>query len=370
MAGYLDTVKRDIGRWREAGLIDARTADALLADAEQHHRRSFSFGSVLAILAASLVAAALVLFVAANWEAFPRLARVAMVFAVILAGYVGGAWLKKNDHGAFAEAAWLIAATAFGGGIALIGQMYHLSGDEVDAIHVWAIGTAFAALALRSGPLTVGAVLLAGAWMVAVFVDGGPGRDVPLIYLLYAAILWAIAIWTASISARHLILLSLMLFAVLAYAEKEPLWVPLLLATVSAAVFAFAVFARQLADRLTGLGGGLAIQGLVGFIAGMSVIQVELYEGPYFLLIAIIVFAGIVAALLAAGRDNRALRWIAYAGFIFEIGFVYSMLIGTMLGTSGFFLAAGILLAVLAWLISRVERRMAGRPTEAVGEGA
>ena len=369
LAGYLDTVSKDIARWRAAGLIDEATAAALVADAEQHHRRRFSFGTVLAILAAVLLAAALLLLVAANWEAIPRLVRVAGIFAVILVGYAGGAVLQGRGHSAFAEGLWIIAAVAFGCGIALVGQMYHLSGDEKDALFVWALGTALAAAALRSGPLTAGTVLLAGSWMLAVAMGGGPGRSVPLEFPLYAAVLWAVSVWTASIASRHLILLSLMLYAALLYLDDEALVVPALLAAVSAGAFAFGHFQPRLADRLTRLGGGLMVQGLLGFIAGMSIIQVELHEGSYFVAIAAVTFAGIVGALLMAGRDSRALRWLAYAGFIFELGFVYLTLLGTMLGTAGFFFAGGISLALLAWFISRIERRMAASTGDA-GSGA
>jgi uncharacterized membrane protein len=370
LAGYLSSVRKDIDRWRDARLINDATASALAAEAEAHHRRGFSLGSILAILAAILVGAALLLLIAANWEAFPRLARVATIFVVILAGYGGGAVLKNRGQHAFAEGLWLLAAIAFGGGIALIGQMYHLSGDEADALLLWGAGTALAAAALRSGPLTIGSVLLAATWMVYVAIEGAPDTGVPLIYPLFAAVLWAIAVWTGSVSARHLILMSLMLFASLLYLEDEVVWVPVGLAAVSVGVFAAAVARPELAERLSGLGGGLVVQGLLGFITGMSIVQIELYEGPYFLIVAIVVFAGVVAALLLAGRGNRALRWTAYAGFIFELGFVYLTLFDTMLDTSGFFLASGLTLALLAWLINRVERRMAVPQGGIAGKGA
>lgn len=367
MAGYLDKIGKDIARWRASGLIDAATATALEADARAHHGAGISFGSILMILAATLFGAALLLAIAANWEAIPRLVRVGGIFAVLIVGYAGGAFAKGRGHNAIAEGLWLVAAVAFGGGIALIGQMYHLSGDEAGALFVWALGTAFAAAGLRSGPLTAGAVLLAASWMAFVFGDGGPGRDIPVGYLVFAAALWAISLWTASVAARHLILLSLMLFVVLLYVEDELLFVPMLLAVLSVAIVVIASQWPALADRVSGLGSGLAAQGLLGFIAGMSIVQAELYEGPYFLPVAVIVFAGIVGALLLAGRDNRALRWLAYAGFIFELGFVYLTLLDTMLGTAGFFFMAGVLLALLAWLISRVEKRLAAPEA---GEGA
>ncbi|TIP34654.1 MAG: DUF2157 domain-containing protein, partial [Mesorhizobium sp.] len=93
MAGYATRVRADIARWREIGLIDPVTAEALTRDVAANEGASLSFGSILAMMAALLFGAAILIFVAANWEAIPRLVRVAALFAVILAGYVGGAVL-------------------------------------------------------------------------------------------------------------------------------------------------------------------------------------------------------------------------------------------------------------------------------------
>lgn len=365
MAGYLSTLRKDIARWQAEGLIDAPTAAALLRDAEARPG-SISFGSVLAILAATLVGAALLLLIAANWETFPRILRVALIFAGILAGYVGGAELKARGHPAFGEALWLLAAVAFGAGIALVGQMYQLSGDEAQAILVWCVGTAFAAAALRSHPLTVGAVLLAGAWLLMVATEEGEGGSVPLLYLALAAALWAVSLWTGSVPARNLILLSLMLYAGLFYIDGESLHAPLVLAIVSAAAFAAAAWAPDRSEQVLRLGGALPAQGLLGFIAGMSAVQFEYYDTPKFVYVAILVLASVVAALVLAGRENRMLRWLAYAAFIYELGFIYIELIGSMLGTAGFFFAAGLVLAAIAIVIGRIEKRMA----KPAGEGA
>jgi uncharacterized membrane protein len=82
---------------------------------------------------------------------------------------------------------------------------------------------------------------------------------------------------------------------------------------------------------------------------------------------ALVVFAGIAAALYAAGRDSRALRTIAYIGFGLELCFIYVVTIGTMLGTAGLFLASGVVLGVIAIVIIRVERRMRNAATNQVG---
>ena len=369
MASYATKVKRDIARWREAGLIDDATAGSLSLDVERNAGTPVSFGAVLAMMAAALFAAAILVFVAANWEALPRLARVAMLFALIAAGYVGGAVLKLSGREAAGEGAWIVAATAFGASIALIAQIYHMSGDEAQAVLVWGVGTALAAAALRSGPLTVGAVLLAGAWMAMETTSGWRLSGPPLSWLALAAALYALSFFTRSLLARHLVLLSLYLFVALVhFADQSSFAAPLALAAAAAGLLAFGHLRPAEADRLLGLGQGLPVQALAGFLAGVGAIQITLVDEPGFVFPTILAFAGIVAALLVAGRDSRALRWFAYAAFAFHLCFLYVVMLGTMMDTAGFFLLAGLTLSALAWLIARFERRIAG--TAGAGDAA
>ena len=165
MARYAERLKKDIERWTGEGLIDAATATRLTTDVDAKAVSRISFTTVFSMMAAILLGAALLLLVAANWEAMPRLLRVALLLTLILVGYVGGAVLKLRGHGAFGEAAYLLAAIAFGGSIALIAQMYHLSGEEADAILTWFFGSVLAAVLLRSPTLTIGAVILSAVWL-------------------------------------------------------------------------------------------------------------------------------------------------------------------------------------------------------------
>ncbi|RUX31808.1 DUF2157 domain-containing protein [Mesorhizobium sp. M2A.F.Ca.ET.042.01.1.1] len=363
MAGYATRVRADIARWREIGLIDPATAEALMRDVAANERASLSFGSILAMMAALLFGAAILIFVAANWEAFPRLLRVAALFAVILAGYVGGAVLKTRDHAAIGEALWIVAAAAFGGSIALIGQMYHLSGDEASALVTWFAGTALAAVALRSSPLTVAAVGIADAWLVL----KGSGfywrAEIPHLFIVMAIVLFAISFWTRSRAARHLIILSVVLYLVLsAMDHHDTLPVAMSLAIVSVLLFAASVFAGDAIDRILQLGGRLPLHALLGFLTGMAIIQFELAdESTYnsgFAVASIVALASIVAAIMLAGRESRGLRWLAYTGFAFELAIIYSVTLRSMLDTAGFFLAAAVLLGMLALVIIRIEKRM------------
>ena len=362
MASYATRIRGDIARWRQAGLIDAPTADALIRDVAANERASLSFGSILAMMAALLFGAAILIFVAANWEAFPRLARVASLFAVILAGYVGGAVLKTRDHAAIGEALWIVAAAAFGGSIALIGQMYHLSGDEASALVTWCAGTALAAVALRSNPLTVAAVGIADAWLVLKGFGFYWRAEIPHLFIVMAIVLFAISFWTHSRAARHLIILSVILYLVLLATDHDTLPVAVSLAIASVLLFAASVFAGDPMNRILQLGGRLPLHALLGFLTGMAIIQFELAdESTYnsgFAVASIVALAGIVAAIMLAGRESRGLRWLAYAGFAFELAIIYGVTLRSMLDTAGFFLAAAVLLGILALVIIRIEKRM------------
>ena len=354
--GYIDKVGSDIARWRSAGLVSPETADALRADIEANHGKGLGFGQVLAIMAGLLLAAAVLIMVAANWEAIPRLWRVGTLFVLLAASYVGGAVLKLRDHSAFAEAAWLVGAAAFGGSIALISQMYHITGDEAQAILVWCLGTALAAAALRSPILTVAAVALAALW------GAWPGFalfsfQVNPWFLLLLAGMWAVSIWTNSIPARHLIILSLIGYVVMLYARYQGGELLVLLALLSAGLFVAATRFGDVTERITGLGEGLAVDGLIGFLVGMFGLQFVHADNANFAWIAALTLAGIIGALMVGGRIGRSLRWQAYLGFALEIAAIYAITIGSMLGTAGFFLLAAIGLGILAFVIIRVERR-------------
>lgn len=363
MASYSSKVRRDIARWAAAGLIDASTAEALERDIEARDRRSLSFGAILAMMAALLLGAAVLIFVAANWEAFPRLGRVGALFAVILAGYVGGALLKERGHAAVGEALWIVAAAGFGGAIALVGQMYHLSGDESSAMLTWCAGTGMAALLLRSNPLTVAAVGVADAWLAFKVFQGFDlfrQSEFPHMFVAIVAVLFGLSFWTRSRPARHLIVLSLILYAAMVAVDHDLIELAAALAAVSAACFVAAALAPEPVDRIVQLGGRLPLHGLIGFLTGMAMLQFETADagGSGFAMASAVALAGIAAALVMAGRESRALRWVAYLGFAFELFMIYMVTMQTMLGTAGFFLAAAVILGLLAFAIIRIEKRM------------
>jgi uncharacterized membrane protein len=371
MANYAEKVRLDIERWVASGLVDRATGDRLAIEIVKTAPRAFTFGSVLAAMAAILLGASVLVFIAANWEAIPRIVRVLALFALIFGSYVGGALLKERGSG-FGEALYLLGAVAFGGSIALIGQMYHLSGDETEAILVWCIGTAVAAAGLRSPMLTNAAVLLAITWLLMRTGDWGRSAGFPYFYLVLAAALWAISYWTRSMAARHILLLSISLYAVLfgfsfVFSDDFATFgvVGAALAILATIVFFAADNFPEDVERYAQLGGPAPAHSLIAFVVGIAMVQVKVYDQFGLMLLATLVaFAGIVTALLLRGRQSALMRWIAYAAFTVELAFLYFVTLGALIDTAALFLFSGLALAGVAFFIMRLERRFGTRPVE------
>ncbi|EAB6717933.1 DUF2157 domain-containing protein [Salmonella enterica subsp. enterica] len=355
-------MQSDIRRWVADGLIDAATGERLSSDVSRNPGRAISFGGVLGVMAAILLAAALLLFISANWQDMPRQARVGGLFALIFAAYIGGAMLIQRGRPMFGEAFYLVGAAAFGGSIALIGQMYHLSGDETQAVLIWCLGTLLAAVGLRSAILTNAAVVLAVAWMAMRAMDWDGKVGFPDAFLLLGAVIWAASYWTQSVATRHLLLLSLILYAIILCFNGRLVMIGGVVAAVSAAVFLAAHFAPATVERFARLGGPYPVYPFVGFLVGMGMLQIEAVDGyGSMVMLTLIVFAAIVAALLLRGRQSQLMRWIAYAAFTVELVFLYTVLLGSMIDTAALFLLTGAALAAAAVVIMRLERRFSAK---------
>ena len=68
--------------------------------------------------------------------------------------------------------------------------------------------------------------------------------------------------------------------------------------------------------------------------------------------------AASVGAIMLAGRDNGAVRYLAYIAFALEILYLAAETVGSILGTSGLFLVSGLVVALAAWVVIALERRM------------
>lgn len=361
MWNYRRHVERDLERWRAAGWVTPAGAAEIRKDLAK--ASGVGLAGVLGILASVLLAFGVFSFVASHWDEMPRLARLALMFGLLWTGYVAAGVLYARDMRAFGDAAVLFAVAVFGASIALISQMFHIDGNPPDGVYVWWIGALLAGVLLRSNPALALAMVLVCVWTG---MEMGQRQRVYWPFLIGWAAVTAAFVWQRWRPGAHLSALALSLFVIsLGYALNKGHEHQLVLGIGLAAAFA-AIVAETSGKDWTGFARVVLGYAIATAFAGLLALQ--FYESPArdtLMILAAVTLALLLAAIWYGLQSrNRGVLWLGYIGFSIEILAVYFNLVGTMLSTSAFFLTAGLIVAVLAFMALRLHRR--GLSTEAV----
>ncbi len=372
-------------------MLDAQTAGRLRKDI-QTNKSGFGIGGVLALLGALLLGAALIMFVAANWNVIPRIGRVGLILAIMWGGYLGGAFLqaravsrsepdnpasgKNNTHilGIFAPALYLLAAITYGAGIALIGQMYHMSGDATTAALAWGIGVLVAAVLLRAPILCATALGIGGFYLYSVLMEMSGQVNLVASYRwvmpLYIAACIITMIYTKAGKAMHLAAMLTLAFLLVLYFDLLNSLI-LIMMIIIGAILIVAQGRWPDFDRFCfGFGSQLAGYGLAAVLIALFIFQVENrglfrhYETGTEAVYSLAAIGVSVAALIIAGEKSGQLRWFAYTGFSLHVLYLATVTAGTMIGTSGIFLICGLLIMALAYIVTRTEKHMRHAETD------
>ncbi|WP_339741403.1 DUF2157 domain-containing protein [uncultured Maricaulis sp.] len=192
--GYRTRLTHDLERWIAAGWVDATHRQAILGDIASRPGRWNAAGA-LAILGAALLAMSALSFVAANWEAMPRLVRFATIVLALWAALLGAGRAFDRNAPVIGHALALLGAALFGAAIMLTAQTFNMTAFRNTALLVWATAAAGIALVLPSRPVLILATGLGALWagMEAVS-PNAPG------------VVWAyLPVWGATaLLARHL----------------------------------------------------------------------------------------------------------------------------------------------------------------------
>jgi uncharacterized membrane protein len=358
---YRGRIEKDFTIWISKGMLDAGAAKAMLAEYDARET-VFSAGRVLLTLAAVLLSAAILLLVAANWEGIPRILRVAGIVGLIWALYLAAAFCLGRSFRGLGAALLVLATMSFGGAIALVGQMYHLSGDAADALLVWFAASCVAAVAFRAAALSVLCGFLAWSVFGQLVVENDASFEgngyIYLIPLLIVAVIALVRYTNAGI-ARHLAYLLALAWLGWFYIEVAEVWFAFCL--FGAFLVAFLAvclpvspiyrFAREAGAAPALYGFALAVMGLAALHAEVDGLGQEVAIGATTLAVA-------VGGIAVAGRLNGAVRFLGYAVFAAETLYLASETLGSILGTSGFFLISGVVVALIAWLVIRLEKRL------------
>lgn len=352
---YKRRLLRDLDRWQSKGWLNADGRTAIIADVE-NGAHAFNLASALGILASVLFGFAALSFVAAHWEDVPRLARLLLLLASIWAGYGAAGWFQTRGQPYFADAAILFSAGMFGASIMLISQMYHIAGDPLDGLLMWWIGTLVSGVALRSNPALALTMILVCVWSsMHVAAD----NDVHWPFLIGWGLVTAAFLWQRWWPGLHLSALSLTAFIVsLGY------WIGAghshdLVAIIGVlAALAFVGIEKSRPD-FGYIAAPLFVYAIAIAFAGLFALQ--FFENPpvgRLIVLAIITLALLIAAIShALSTGNRGALWLGYVAFSIEILALYGQTVGSILGTSLFFLVAALIVAALAYVALRLARR-------------
>jgi uncharacterized membrane protein len=362
MLNYRLRVDHDLALWQQHGWVTPEGAIAIRADLAKQRSRLDLAGS-LAILGAVLIGFAIISFVAANWPALSKLSKLSLIAVTLLACYGVAVELFRRNLDALAHASVLAGITAYGGGIMLIAQMYHLDGHAPDAVWAWGIGALIAGLAIPSNPALTAAMGLFALWNVYEL-SAGPAHHVHWAFLPVwgvTALGFAYTRWQPGVHVASLALTSwiLMLGAVLPGTGYA------IITLIGLALCGASLAFGTTIDRVRRVSGAMFDYGLVIAFAGAFALQfIEFQTTIGLLLFGALTLAGLLAAIAWAWRtDNKPALWIAYTAFSVEIFSLYIKKLGSLMGTSAFFLCAGLIVIALAAIAIRLHRTAVVTPS-------
>ncbi len=172
-----------LDRWTSAGLLD-QAASTRIREFEQTRTPAQGLRwpvLVALVFGTILLAAGVLLFVSAHWDELSPAARISLLVAMIAAFHAGGAMTSERFEG-LSVALHTIGTISLGAGIALAGQVYHLSEHWPSAILLWALGSAAGWALLRQWPQAALTAMLAPYWVLSEWWVSGwwlDGRSTP-----------------------------------------------------------------------------------------------------------------------------------------------------------------------------------------------
>jgi uncharacterized membrane protein len=366
---YGQKVERDLSRWQAAGWISDTGAAAIRTDLASR-KPPFGAAAILAMLGAVLFGFAIMSFVAANWNALSKLARLVLLLATLWACYGGATYLFRRQLPMFAQAAVLGGVAVFGASIMLIAQMYHMEGSPPDAVLLWALGALLAAVLIPSAAALAATFVLIVTWT---WWEHSLSNTAHFGFLVMWAAAAATALWMRWRPGLHLAAVSLIIWLVpigFFVLDRHAHW---LVALIGAAVAAAAIAGRQEIDRHAPVSAAVFAYAVVVAYAALFIMQFVdsrwFYSGAVagslgrLVLLAAISIVGLLGAMLwALKTENTAALWLAYAGFAVEVFMLHVVTIGTLLNTSLFFLVSALIVSAFAYAAYRLhQRKTAGR---------
>ncbi|WP_309732247.1 DUF2157 domain-containing protein [Chamaesiphon sp. OTE_75_metabat_556] len=210
---FRQTLRQEANRWRSEGFIDS-DFHAKLADRYQFDsldaEASGTFISAMIGLGGVLIGLGILSFVALNWQYLDKPYRIVVLLGALLAVNAGGFYLwQKSPTRRLGQGLLVLGSIIFGADLALLAQLFHVSGDTFILFMGWAIGVLLMAYALKLPSLGAISIALMGCGYWGAAVAGFAERSL--------APVWAQGLY------EYMPILSIVMFLPLAYRCRSPL---------------------------------------------------------------------------------------------------------------------------------------------------
>ncbi|WP_068413643.1 DUF2157 domain-containing protein [Labrenzia sp. OB1] len=181
---YKKRLKDDLEIWAANGWVTSEGASAILRDQERDDGRS-RLPMALAGIGMVCVALAVFAFIAANWDAIPKFVKLAGIAALVAGSHWLAAVAAVKDRKGISDLATGFATLVFVGGMALVGQIFHLPSDWAGGAFLVVVGGLAAAWLTGSKTALVVACVAAVIWQVTRSDIGAPDPLQDLIGLVF-----------------------------------------------------------------------------------------------------------------------------------------------------------------------------------------
>ena len=161
----MSELENQLERWVGANVIDALTANRILAFEKQSGKGGLRWPAILAIgFGTLMLCAGILLFVAAHWDEISPMQRFASVLALVAVFHLAAGILGAEVPN-IGMALHLAGTVCLGGGIFLAAQIFNLEEHWPGGIMLWALGAVLAWLVLRQWPQAAAAAVLIPFWL-------------------------------------------------------------------------------------------------------------------------------------------------------------------------------------------------------------
>ncbi len=380
----------EVRRWIREGLISAEQGRQILARYPLHASR-FSRPIILfSVIGGAFIAAGIALVVSHNWEEIHRWVKLGGVVVLMGTAYMSGLALRDRGYPRSGEGLFVIGGSLLLVGIALIGQIYNLSGRASDPVLFWWVLLLPVAYALPSISLAALAFLGSAAWYVMAIGDPatllghdlrGDGSFPSMAFGAAGIVSFGLGVLHGDGAYRRLRQLleqlglislfgSFLWLSWLSEAIRMPrqpsgaVSITLLVLLAMTLLVIWLTAYRLPDDSPTVRTGFLAV--LVVFLLYLVALTVAIgFQAPaqFFRTLTFVdwflLFAGPLALILYGARWDRT-SWINWGVVFIGLHAIarYLDLFGTMLQTSLLFFTSGVFVLLLGWGLERMRRRM------------